>query len=65
VLKVPEPYVRITDFRDYAVEYALYVFIREVKIMREIDADLRDNVFETCRRYEIDLSTPSLLKIEK
>jgi small-conductance mechanosensitive channel len=62
VLKDPEPYVRITDFQPYAVEYTLYVFINEIKKLREIDAELRKAVFEACKRHKIDISTPTLFR---
>ncbi len=62
VLKKPRPYVRITKFLDYAVEYTLYVFIDEIKNMREIDAELHGAVLEDCRRNQIDISTPLLLR---
>jgi small conductance mechanosensitive channel len=60
ILKEPKPYVRITNFRDYAIEYTLYVFINDVQNMREIDSELYDQVFETCKKREIDLRTPLL-----
>jgi len=62
ILKEPEPYVRITNFKDYAVEYTLYVFINEIKRMREIDAELHRNVLEACKRHGIDISTPLLVR---
>ena len=62
VLKDPAPYVRITAFQNYAVEYTLYVFINEIKRMREIDAELHSTVLETCKKHEIDISTPLLLR---
>lgn len=62
VLKEPTPYVRITAFQNYAVEYTLYVFIDEIKRMREIDAELHSAVLETCKKHEIDISTPLLLR---
>ncbi len=62
VLNEPKPYVRITKFQDYAVEYTLYVFINEIKKMREIDAELHRAVLETCKRHKIDISTPLLLR---
>jgi len=62
ILKKPKPYVRITDFKDFAVEYTLYVFINEIKRLREIDADLRKIVLETCKKHKIDISTPHLLR---
>ncbi|KON30539.1 hypothetical protein AC482_03540 [miscellaneous Crenarchaeota group-15 archaeon DG-45] len=62
VLREPEPYVRITNFKDYAVEYKLYAFISEVKSLLRIEADLHRSVLETCRKYEIDISTPMLIQ---
>ena len=61
VLKEPEPYVWITELGNYAVEYALYVYINEISNMRRIEAELNSAVLETCKRYDIDLSTPTLL----
>ncbi len=62
VLKDPKPYVWITNFLDYAVEYTLYVFIDDVKRMKEIDADLYRTVLETVKKYKIDIRTPLLLQ---
>ena len=62
VLQEPKPYVWITEFQDYAVEYTLYVFISDIKRMPEIDADLHEKVFESCKTHRIDISTPLLLK---
>jgi len=62
VLKEPKSYVWITKFQNYAVEYTLYVFINDIKKLPEIDADLHRQVFETCKKHRIDISTPLLLK---
>ena len=62
VLKDPKPYVRITKFLDYAVEYTLYVFVNDVKHLREIDAELHRAVLEGCKTHKIDISTPLLLR---
>jgi small-conductance mechanosensitive channel len=62
VLKTPQPYVRITAFQNYAVEYTLYVFINDIKNMREIDAELHETVLKACKQQNIDLSTPLLLR---
>lgn len=63
ILKKPKLYVRITNFKDCAVEYTLYVFINEIKRLREIDADLRKTVLEICKKkHKIDISTPHLLR---
>jgi small-conductance mechanosensitive channel len=62
VLKDPKPYVWITEFGAFAVEYTLYVFVNQIKRLRKIDADLKRTVLETCKLHEIDISTPQLLR---
>lgn len=62
VLKEPQPYVRITNFQNYAVEYTLYVFINDIKRLAEIDAELHRSVLESCKSHNIDISTPLLLR---
>jgi len=62
VLKEPKPYVWITRFQNYAVEYTLYVFVNDIKRLPELDAELYRKVLETCKEHEIDISTPMLLK---
>jgi small-conductance mechanosensitive channel len=62
VLKEPKPYVWITKFQNYAVEYNLYVFISDIRRLQEIDADLHREVLRACKTRKIDISTPLLLK---
>jgi len=62
ILKEPKPYVWITKFLDYAVEYTLYVFIKDIKELPEIDAELHRTVLDACKTYKIDISTPLLLR---
>lgn len=62
VLKAPEPYVWITQFGDFAIEYTLYVFINQIRLLPQIDAKLKRTVLETCKRYNIDISTPRLIQ---
>ncbi len=62
VLKVPESYVWITQFGDFAVEYTLYVFTNQIRRLPEIDANLKRTVLETCKRHKIDISTPRLIQ---
>ena len=62
VLKEPKPYVWITNFGDFAVEYTLYVFTNQIKRIPEIDANLKRTVFEICKRHKIDISTPRLIQ---
>jgi small-conductance mechanosensitive channel len=62
ILKEPKPYVWITNFGDYAVEYSLYVYINKIKLLPKIDATLMRTVFDTCKQHEIDISTPRLIQ---
>jgi len=62
VLKEPKPYVWVTNFGNFAVEYTLYVFTNKIKRLPEIEANLRKTVLETCKRHKIDISTPSLIR---
>jgi len=62
VLKDPQPYVWITNFGDFAVEYTLYIFINQIRRLPEIDAKLKRTVLETCRKHGIDISTPRLIR---
>jgi len=62
VLKAPKPYVWITSFGDFAVEYTLYVFINQIRRLPEIDANLKRTVLETCKQHKIDISTPRLVQ---
>jgi len=62
VLKAPEPYVWITQFGDFAIEYALYVFINQIRRLPQIDAKLKRKVLETCKKHNIDISTPRLIQ---
>lgn len=62
VLETPKPYVWMTNFKDYAVEYTLYVFISDIKGLPEIDAELYKAVLENCKEHKINISTPLLLR---
>jgi len=62
VLSQPQPYVWITQFRDYAVAYTLYVYIDDIRGLPEIDAELHRSVLATCQESGIDISTPLLLR---
>jgi small-conductance mechanosensitive channel len=62
ILKEPKPYVWITDFGNFAVEYTLYVYINKIKLLPKIDATVRRVVLEVCKQNGIDISTPSLVQ---
>lgn len=62
VLKEPSPYVWITNFGNFAVEYTLYVHINKIKMLPKIDAAIKRTVLDTCKQNKIDISTPSLVQ---
>ncbi|NIQ04680.1 MAG: mechanosensitive ion channel [Candidatus Korarchaeota archaeon] len=62
VLDTPEPTVRITNFQEFAVEYTLFYYIKEVKVLRQIESTVFERVLAMAKKYDIDLSTPRLLR---
>lgn len=62
ILTDPKPYVWVTNFENFAVEYTLYVFINKIKLLPKIDATVKRTVLEMCKQNGIDISTPSLVQ---
>ena len=62
ILKEPEPYVWITKFGNYAIEYTLFTFINDIKRLSEIDSDIKKIVLKTCKQNGIDISTPTIIR---
>ncbi|MFX1238546.1 MAG: mechanosensitive ion channel family protein [Promethearchaeota archaeon] len=62
VLKEPKPYVWITDFKNYAVEYRIYVFIQDLKEIPKIQAELYAAVLDSCNKHSIEIQTPRLIR---
>lgn len=62
VLKDPKPYVWINSFQNYAVEYRLYVFIKDIKDLPLIESELHKAVLDACKENNIDIRTPLLHK---
>jgi len=62
ILKEPRPYVFVTNFFNFAVEYSLYVFTSQINKLRLIDSNLKRTVLDVCRKNGIDLTTPSLIQ---
>jgi len=60
ILKVPKPYVFITSFQNFAVEYKLHFFINNIKSVRFIEAELRLAILRAFQKHKIDLRTPNL-----
>jgi len=62
ILSSQEPYVWMTDFQNFAMEYTLFVFIDNPQKIQMIDASVRAAIFESCRRHGIDISTPTIIR---
>jgi small conductance mechanosensitive channel len=62
IQKEPPPYVYITELQNFAMEYTLFYFIKDINKIQEIDSDVRIRVFNGLSRAGIDLSTPNLIK---
>ena len=62
VLNDPKPYVWITNFQNYAVEYKLFVFINEIKNLPLIESELHKAVLDSCNENKIDIRTPTLIQ---
>ncbi|TFG27999.1 MAG: mechanosensitive ion channel [Promethearchaeota archaeon] len=62
VLTHPTPYVWINKFQNYAVEYELFVFIKDIKRLPLIHSNLHKSVLKACKQNDIDISTPVLLR---
>jgi potassium efflux system protein len=62
ILEDPKPFVWISGFLNFAVEYKLFVFIRNIAKVRVIEADLRASILDTARKYKIEISTPTMVK---
>ena len=62
VLNEPEPYVWINAFQNYAVEYSLFVFIKELKNLPFIESELHKKILDACKDSNIDIRTPTLIQ---
>jgi len=62
VLKEQKPYVWVTNLLNFSVEYTLYVFVSQIRMLPVIDSNLKRTVLDVCRKHGIDLATPSLIQ---
>ena len=62
VMKEPKPYVWVTNLLNFSVEYTLYVFISQIRMLPIIDSNLKRIVLDVCRKHGIDLTTPNLIQ---
>jgi len=65
VIDEPAPYVWITDFPNYALEYTLFYYINDTQRSQMIDAKVRESVINEFAENGIDMSTPNLIKSVK
>jgi len=65
IVDEPKPYVWITDFPNYAMEYTLFYFIKDTQKSQMIDAIVRETVNNEFTANGIELSTPNLIKSVK
>ena len=62
LMKEPKPYVWITNLHNFSVEYTLFVFINQIRMLQTIDSNLKRTVLDICKKNGIDLSTPNLIQ---
>jgi small-conductance mechanosensitive channel len=65
VIDEPEPYVWVTDFPSYAMEYTLFYYINDTQRSQMIDAKVRESALTLFAENGIDMSTPNLIKSVK
>lgn len=58
----PEPFVWVTDFGSFAMEYTLFYFISDTRRILMLDSMIRDAVYAAFMEEGIDLSTPKLIR---
>ncbi|NPD89724.1 MAG: mechanosensitive ion channel [Asgard group archaeon] len=57
-----DPFVTINDYHDYAVEYKLYYYIKDVMQILIINSEIRKRVLEACEAKGYKISVPLLIK---
>lgn len=62
IISDPKPYVWVTDFPNYALEYTLFYYISDTQRVQKIDSEVREAVFNEFAANEINMSTPNLIK---
>lgn len=65
VIDEPEPYVWITDFPNFAMEYTLFYYIADTQRSQMIDSEVREAVVEEFAINGMELSTPNLVRSMK
>ncbi|MFH1179325.1 MAG: mechanosensitive ion channel domain-containing protein [Candidatus Bathyarchaeota archaeon] len=61
----PAPYVWITDFPSYAMEYTLFYYISDTQRVQMLDSKVREAIMTGFTAKGLDMSTPNLIKSVK
>jgi small-conductance mechanosensitive channel len=62
IIPEPGPYIWVTDFPNFAMEYTLFYYIGDSQMVQRIDAKVREAVINGFSANGIDMSTPNLIK---
>jgi len=65
IMDEPAPYVWITDFPSYAMEYTLFYYISDTQRVQMIDSKVREAIMTGFTANGLDMSTPNLIKSVK
>jgi small conductance mechanosensitive channel len=65
IMDEPAPYVWITDFPSYAMEYTLFYYITDTQRVQMIDSKVREAIMTGFTANGLDMSTPNLIKSVK
>lgn len=62
LIKDPAPYVWITDFPSFAMEYTLYYYINNTQKVQIIESEVREAIVNEFTKNGLEMSTPNLVK---
>lgn len=61
IISVPQPYVLITRFDNFAAVYVLRAYTDRPNEYLRIESDVRENIYTIFQAADIDLTTPNIL----
>jgi small conductance mechanosensitive channel len=62
ILKNPAPTIQISDFQNFAVEYTVRYFIKNIFDKIAVDGEIKSEVLKAAKKYDLDLSTPNIVQ---
>lgn len=62
IIKDPVPYVWITDFPSFAMEYTLYYYLSDPQRVQMIESKIREAIVNEFTKNGLEMSTPDLIK---